>query len=557
MTATIEKKKAANEWADSVKGIIVAFTFALVFRAFVIEGFEIPTGSMAPTLMGQHTLITSPATGYTWPAGPAPNSYAGPDRAPSRKQSYRTVDPMSGAEYTARDQPLRAGDMVFILKYLFPLFTPSRYDVVVFKNPRDPSMNYIKRLIGLGPEELAIVDGDVFSRPIVSGSAPAAGESTWSMPGWKVTRKPESVQRTMWQPVFDTAFTPLTSAKDGRIWFRSPWKPQKPSDWTITDTAQYAHKAASPATLSWDNTVRAISDYYAYNLDFPEDIKRTLSIPLPNGCYPVSDVRVRVGYQPGAEAAGKPLSLTLAARAHQFRWSVADNIATIEMRPAAPADSPWELLSKSESSASLKFVAGVTTDLEFWHTDQSLSIFVNGKLVASGEYNWTLDQRLTFSMGLTVNEVVNTPVNLLTNYPRYSRPGVAINVPGVCQFSYISLDRDIHYQAADYPSRNDATPSSAPGPHSRSGQPAAATHPRQPIFLNEGEYFMCGDNSPSSLDARLWDAPFAWVGQDDNKTGVIGRDALIGHAFVVYFPGAYWRTGPIPVPDAGRVRLIR
>ena len=61
-----------NEQTDVVetlKSLIIAFVLAMTFRAFVTEGFVIPTGSMAPTLMGQHVRLESPTTGYEWPVG--------------------------------------------------------------------------------------------------------------------------------------------------------------------------------------------------------------------------------------------------------------------------------------------------------------------------------------------------------------------------------------------------------------------------------------------------------------------------------------------------------
>src|SRR3990170_871530 len=42
---------------DTVEGIVVALILAFVFRAFVVEAFVIPTGSMAPTLYGAHGTI--------------------------------------------------------------------------------------------------------------------------------------------------------------------------------------------------------------------------------------------------------------------------------------------------------------------------------------------------------------------------------------------------------------------------------------------------------------------------------------------------------------------
>ena len=39
---------------ETVEALVVAFILALLFRAFIAEAFVIPTGSMAPTLMGAH-----------------------------------------------------------------------------------------------------------------------------------------------------------------------------------------------------------------------------------------------------------------------------------------------------------------------------------------------------------------------------------------------------------------------------------------------------------------------------------------------------------------------
>ncbi|MEM6363930.1 MAG: S26 family signal peptidase, partial [Planctomycetota bacterium] len=39
---------------ETVEAFVVAFILALLFRAFIAEAFVIPTGSMAPALMGAH-----------------------------------------------------------------------------------------------------------------------------------------------------------------------------------------------------------------------------------------------------------------------------------------------------------------------------------------------------------------------------------------------------------------------------------------------------------------------------------------------------------------------
>src|SRR5438128_1383250 len=49
---------------DTVESIIVAFILAFIFRAFVVEAFVIPTGSMAPTLLGAHMRFRCEDCGY-------------------------------------------------------------------------------------------------------------------------------------------------------------------------------------------------------------------------------------------------------------------------------------------------------------------------------------------------------------------------------------------------------------------------------------------------------------------------------------------------------------
>ena len=49
---------------ETVESILVAFILAFIFRAFVVEAFVIPTGSMAPTLLGAHMRYHCDDCGY-------------------------------------------------------------------------------------------------------------------------------------------------------------------------------------------------------------------------------------------------------------------------------------------------------------------------------------------------------------------------------------------------------------------------------------------------------------------------------------------------------------
>ena len=51
---------------ETVESVIVAVMLALLFKAFEAEAFVIPTGSMAPTLQGQHKDVVCPKCGLRY-----------------------------------------------------------------------------------------------------------------------------------------------------------------------------------------------------------------------------------------------------------------------------------------------------------------------------------------------------------------------------------------------------------------------------------------------------------------------------------------------------------
>src|SRR5882757_3845387 len=59
-----EKPKETTR--DFVEQIVVAIILAVLIRGYDAEAFVIPTGSMAPTLMGRHKEVTCPECGYVY-----------------------------------------------------------------------------------------------------------------------------------------------------------------------------------------------------------------------------------------------------------------------------------------------------------------------------------------------------------------------------------------------------------------------------------------------------------------------------------------------------------
>jgi signal peptidase I len=122
--------------------IFLIITGVFIFRSVFFEPFRIPSGSMIPTLMiGDFILVN--------------------------KFSYGFKIPFSD---------MAIGDINWDPIYLFGKDTPKRGDVIVFKYPKSPSINYIKRVIGLPGDEIEIIDkkihinGEPISIKEVSGS---------------------------------------------------------------------------------------------------------------------------------------------------------------------------------------------------------------------------------------------------------------------------------------------------------------------------------------------------------------------------------------------------
>ncbi|TFG48901.1 MAG: signal peptidase I, partial [Candidatus Brocadiia bacterium] len=181
----------AAEVANTFEWLIIAFLLAFVVRAFIIEPFRIPTGSMAHTLMGIHFRLRCVQCGYRYEHGIG-NYNVPQDMIPSNDVDVVSSRCPSCGCYqpTGGKMPISNGDRILVLKSLYQFVEPKRWDVIVFKNPLDPSVNYIKRLVALPGEEIEIVDGDIY----IDG---------------RIARKPPMVQDALWMPVYDNDYRPV------------------------------------------------------------------------------------------------------------------------------------------------------------------------------------------------------------------------------------------------------------------------------------------------------------------------------------------------------------
>ncbi|MEN0020151.1 MAG: S26 family signal peptidase [Planctomycetota bacterium] len=561
--------KPKSSLKETITSLTIAFAMAFVFRGFVIEGFVIPTGSMAPTLMGAHHRIHSPQSGYTW----AVNNW-------DRGSTPDVTDPLLGVgtEVLGPDVGARAeqrgGDRIFVLKYLTGLYDAERFDSAVFKFPGNPAENYIKRIAGMPNEEVALVDGDIFTRPLVDvdDSVP----SDWTASDWTIVRKPERVQRELWMPVFDSAFAPIDPERDGRTWFRPPWLGEKNDgerdrSWTIGANQIYSYDGAGSTNLVWDFDRRPVTDRYAYNETdaggtlesrFPGDLQTSQS-----RVFPVSDVRASFNIE--LEDPQTEIGFEITTRGRQFKVVIAEKLTGILSRPVPDPDAEpqapsepqgvmglpgWTTL-ETKTHAMNRLGAGRPIRIEFWHADQAIAVWINGEEVARAEYDWSPAERIEAVTGFTASDLVSAGPrdNRLADTSNY-QPAQDIRLTfegGPFKLHRVRLDRDLHYQAALY------SGNAQQRPHSLRNYAARSTHPVAPMRLGPDHFLLCGDNSAASLDSRLWDNPSPWIERalGDGTPGVVHRDLLIGKAFVVYLP-ALKRDRGFPVPDLGRVRWI-
>ena len=121
MSVADKKEKKSGGLGETVSVVVQAVLLALVIRSVLFQPFSIPSGSMRPTLLeGDYLFVTKWAYGYSRHALPfSPNLFSG---------------------------RIWSGE-------------PERGDVAVFKFPPNPSIDYIKRVIGLPGDRIQVRDG--------------------------------------------------------------------------------------------------------------------------------------------------------------------------------------------------------------------------------------------------------------------------------------------------------------------------------------------------------------------------------------------------------------
>ncbi len=494
------KRDRAAEIANTFEWLITAFVLAFVFRAFVMEAFRIPTGSMADTLKGAHFRLRCEQCGYAYDHGFVPSDYGLPDDTipAGSAEPPATRCPSCGYYHRSRyKMPVANGDRILVLKCIYQFAEPKRWDVIVFKNPPEPSINYIKRLIGLPGEEVQIIDGDIY----IDG---------------QIARKPPKIQNELWMPVYDNNYQPVQPGKrffSNHSW-RQPFRNADGSEWIIEDqTNPTVFRLNRPEgrtdrinSLVYDTAYgNDFSATYAYDL-----IDRQGSMPI------CSDLMVRFSCLAGSPQSSLGIALSKYETTYRAHADLASGVLTVTKQ--RQGGEPVELDSVPIDPKP----ANGATQVSFANVDHRL-------IFKYGGAEWTHDLgRGPLDAGPRETGIA---------------PRVEIFGSGELTLSNVAIFRDIHYTERQY---------------GNSGSPGRATI--EPFVLGQDEFFVLGDNSPNSEDCRWWHRPgVANDGLDDYRTGIVPRNYLVGKALFVYWPSGFKPFERFPValiPNIGRMRFI-
>lgn len=574
------KKKEPEHPRDLTREVFETLVFVVVLvlllKLFVAEAFVIPTGSMAPSLWGDQVRCTCRECGHKFPI----NATITSDDQNNRRlelTSYlcencgyhcteRNVQDDFARVFPWSNDRIFSGDRVLVAKYAYHLRDPKRFDVPVFKYPVEPyapkemqGMNYIKRLVGLGGETIAVFGGDLYvtrnlryehipAQPPKEEDLwhypinyrPSSDDEAWRFPfmypndpvaietfqnsGFEIVRKTPDQILAMRRIVFDLDKQPR-NIKGIR---RTRWHPgpEDGSGWQM-EPAGFRHEGSEPGWMRYqhldpwreNDKVYFIVDHIGYNNrgDFFNE-------PFPE-----------LGIRDGVDQSGANLRFV----AENNRW-VSDLVldCTIEV-PSADSEVVLELnkgpmrlqaiLTKGEcqlvryvteggqetripmGSHATKIKEKGTYAVKFANVDSRLTVWVDKKVIP-----FSAEQ---------CEYPPPSPKLALQPTERDRLQPARVGAKGDVKVSRVSLWRDLHYNCAwnsqpDPRRRHPLEPLAVPSctPPGADGKPIEL----QTYYVQPGHYLMFGDNTNSSKDGRSW--------------GLVPHRLMLGRAVVVYWP---------------------
>lgn len=535
-------RKHTDAFRETIESVVIAFVLAFLFRTFLAEAFVIPTGSMAPTLMGRHKDFSCAQCGHHYTVGASDEVERDSNLLVNRLAS--SVCPNCGFSNDIFDDDVFNGDRILVNKFPYELREPDRFDVFVFRWPEDPQTNYIKRLVGLPGESLKIERGDLYARQGDQGE-------------FCILRKRDpNKQRVLQQIVYDDARPPNLLIKHG---FPERWIPARLNsddptapEWLPTDSgwqhdtvkrsfqveasddwAWLRYRHLVPRKNDWDlaqkgetpNTTprpELIADFCGYNahrsqLEHFQDIDEMADLIWVGDL--TLDVKLDVKKISGDSPA---IRLELVEGVRRYRCELDLKSGGITLLRTNELKEDDSFVTMATSDAGIKRTGRHT--VSFANVDDRLCVWIDGRLISFGadaEFSpppIPYPQRADlYPVGIAARGVSVTASHLVLHRDMYYRASKGTSDREGEGFRYYSIGRELAHVLGDVDEYNRLY----------------NERPRSVEFepLNDDEYFAMGDNSSHSYDGRLWTKPF-----EAHHSFAVSRRALIGKAFFIYWP---------------------
>jgi signal peptidase I len=555
-TAKVETRTPSREGhRDTVEAVVVAFILALVVRGFEAQAFVIPTGSMAPTLMGRHKELACPQCGFVY----AVNASEEVEHRSANRSVHSGL--CGNCRFQARlaGLPSFKGDRILVMMFPYDLpflpasGEPARWDVVVFRYPEEPEVSYIKRLIGLPGETVRIFHGDVYIKP-------PGGDA------FALARKPLRHQEAMQIAVYDDRCQPraLLDKPEWRRWVTQSgdWAPMergvsryrtggasKSNEWS---ELRYRHLVPEPE--QWDAVLNSrdlprepratlVTDFYSYNTNMVANSSNLLDEFQHEQAgawlqpHWVGDLTLQANLEIQTTSPSSEVRFELVKAGTPYRCTIDLDTGTAVITRGQEEMGRFPTALKGRGRH----------HIDFANVDDRVSLIVDGSSVGG--------DGLEYDRG----DVVPIPTEADLAPAAIAARNAQIVV------SDLVLKRDIYY--TQYPGRPDY------GPVWEQHEPrtpdelfdflSAPTHFPNLASVKSSEYeigsdryFMMGDNSPRSKDSRGWTSDDSAWDPSDRKTWEVPRQLVTGKAFYVYWPHGVPFGPDFRLPMAPDTRLI-
>ncbi len=405
-------------------------------------------------------------------------------------------------------------DRILVNKLIPLLREPKRWDITVFKYPLQKNQNYVKRIAGMPNDRLLIAGGNLWQVIDEGGNR-----------SYRIERKPDDLQEAMWKNVHPARMQARSETKMlGAILGHSPLRGFEERDGIVT-VAVDGSMVLTFRDEADGGMIDRVWDGY------PEAVMRAMreQLPMHQPQEIVPDVRITAAVT-AEQAVDELVFEVLVARpkfapiAYQLVAKGGKGQLVVKVNGKQVGASP---------EFAMPITPGTASEIAFAHVDARLVAWQDGAELQSfecaAEWECRDDCVLPFTMP---PEGTNQPGKLELPPSQKVTPQITAKGKGKIHFAELRIDRDQHY--------------------TRSGA-------QEVIEVPDGHYYMLGDNTLQSIDARGWTAIIIGVDADDNivHPDTQGARRVRGNKRAMNLDRAPDRDEtPIPIPSEHAVIMI-